>query len=645
MRGFQMNAALADAGCEALLPSGTQREEPRMPDSLAAALSPAVQAYRAGRLAEALPALQSEAAAATDPDQELALMILAGNSLLKLGRTEEAMALYFRVWTRRHQLKSRDPLTLQFNLGLCARRLGRREQAELHLRQVVEQAGDTERELLGRAWRELAALWRPVDRRQALACSRRSLEIWPPEEGGPPQQVERLALAWASGDDEEVLRRAAELEGATLTPEQRRRCLAHELMALVRLGRWPELVHRFSGLEDHLREDEHAVDLFATAGLAARESGDEGSARRWLDEARRIYARSGRIQQRELLEALVPSGLGAPLEELPFEQLEEFGIVGVSPPVIQLKNQLRRIRGGRLPVLVTGESGSGKELVARSFVEPGRPFVPVNCRAVPPQLFPTLLFGHARGAFTGAAQTRGGWVEEADGGVLFLDEVGDLPLEVQPMLFRFLDDGGYYRVGEQVERRARVRVVAATNLDLRDGARMRRELRMRLAGFEVCVPPLRERGDDLLYLAGWFVRRWNEEHGARRTLGPDPEETLRSWHYPGNVRELRFLLQRACTLSEDDCILPSLEQELARARLEAGGDSPAHDLEPDGGARARSTPFGPGFSLQRERRRFEEMLRRRALSATGGNARAAARLLGESPTGILRMLAKERIEG
>jgi len=611
--------------------------------------TPGLVQYQERRFAEALASLHDEADRESDGDRRGVLRLAEANCLVQLGRLEEATDLFFRVWMSRHELRSRDPLRIQFNLALCARRMGNAEQAVRHLELLIRECPPGNHGLLGLAWRELAAVWRPRDAQRALECSRRSLEVLPAREGGSAQQVEELSVAFSTSDDAAFERLLREMDLGPLSPVQRRRVEAYRIQLLARSGRHEELAALYRREGPGWPDDEHAVDLLAEVARSLRELGSQEEARECARRAWECYGRHGRIQDRDLLPLVEELARGPEAGRLPFEQMLEFGILGVSPPMLRLKNQLRSIHAGTLPVLITGETGTGKELAARSFVEPGRPFVAVNCRAVPAALMSSLLFGHVKGAFTGASQEARGWVQEAEGGVLFLDEVGDLPLEVQPLLFRFLDDGSYYRVGEHVERKARVRVVAATNLDPHDPEQMRPELTNRLAGFLVELPPLRERGDDLHYLAAWFVEAFNRESRNTRTLGPAAEAALRGWHYPGNVRELRFLVQRACTVSGGDIILPALEEELRQARRRQGAMDPPAPATPGPTPREAERrvaglerELAPGFNLVAERRSFEQALRRKALEACGGNIRAAARLLGESPTGIQRMLNKDK---
>ena len=236
----------------------------------------------------------------------------------------------------------------------------------------------------------------------------------------------------------------------------------------------------------------------------------------------------------------------------PKVRVPDHGIVGDCPAVRAMLRELRRYAPTSLPALVLGETGTGKELVARELHRGsgrrGR-FVAVTCPNLPANLVESELFGHRRGAFTGASDNRIGAFEEADGGTLFLDEIGEMPLEVQAKVLRVLQEGVIRRLGEGREVRVDVRVVAATWRDLRTlvaEGRFREDLYNRLAYCEVTLPPLRERGHDVVLLARALMVRAREKHGLpRRALGQDAEGVLRAYAWPGNVRELERTLYRA----------------------------------------------------------------------------------------------------
>jgi transcriptional regulator with GAF, ATPase, and Fis domain len=217
-------------------------------------------------------------------------------------------------------------------------------------------------------------------------------------------------------------------------------------------------------------------------------------------------------------------------------------IVGADPGLRNVIARARLVGPTRTPVLVTGESGTGKELLARALhelgPEPGGPFVTVNCGALPRELAESELFGHERGAFTGAAGRRAGWFEEASGGTLVLDEIGELPPELQPKLLRVLETGRIRRVGGNGEAAVRVRVVAMTLRELgRDGQRgaFRLDLYHRLAGFELALPPLRRRRGDIPALVQRFLEEFRPELGPR-VLDPAALARLQEHDWPGNVR-------------------------------------------------------------------------------------------------------------
>jgi anaerobic nitric oxide reductase transcription regulator len=234
-------------------------------------------------------------------------------------------------------------------------------------------------------------------------------------------------------------------------------------------------------------------------------------------------------------------------------RMRESELIGHSAPVARLREEIALLADSDLTVLITGETGVGKELVAHGIhvgsSRAHQPMVHVNCAALPEAIAESELFGHVRGAFTGATDARAGRFEVADGGTLFLDEVGELSPAIQPKLLRALQSGEIQRVGSDVPIEVDVRVVAATNRDLAEAVRtgrFRADLYHRLSVYPLVVPPLRERGDDVLLLAGWFLDRARVRIG----LGPvrlsvDAREALRAYDWPGNVRELEHVLFRA----------------------------------------------------------------------------------------------------
>ncbi|MBD9485380.1 sigma-54-dependent Fis family transcriptional regulator [Pseudomonas sp. PDM14] len=240
-------------------------------------------------------------------------------------------------------------------------------------------------------------------------------------------------------------------------------------------------------------------------------------------------------------------------------------LLGDSPPMRSLRNQIQKLARSQAPVYISGESGSGKELVARLIHEQGprtdHPFIPVNCGAIPTELMESEFFGHKKGSFTGAIEDKQGLFQAAGGGTLFLDEVADLPLAMQVKLLRAIQEKAVRAVGGQQEVVVDVRVLCATHKDLAaevNAGRFRQDLFYRLNVIELRVPPLRERREDIPQLAEVMLRRLSEGTGqAPAKLAGEALEKLKSYRFPGNVRELENMLERAHTLCEDEQIKAS----------------------------------------------------------------------------------------
>jgi DNA-binding NtrC family response regulator len=314
-------------------------------------------------------------------------------------------------------------------------------------------------------------------------------------------------------------------------------------------------------------------------------------------------------------------------------QLEFCGMIGRGPAMHDVFSMIRRLAPHVRTALITGETGTGKELVARALHQTGgrreRRFVTVNCSAVVETLFESELFGHVRGAFTGATEHKPGLFEAADGGTLFLDEIGELPLTVQAKLLRVLELGEVHRVGSLEPRHVSVHVLAATNRDLRAevaAGRFRSDLYYRLNVVEVWLPPLRERREDIPYLTASFVR----ESGTRLRkpivgLTPGAERLLTAAAWEGNVRELRNVIERACILADGEFIT---EREVADALPGGRGVT-------GGGAGAGGDAPSPERLEDVERDHIQ-----RALLRAGGNKKAAARMLGVSRRALYRRLER-----
>ena len=246
------------------------------------------------------------------------------------------------------------------------------------------------------------------------------------------------------------------------------------------------------------------------------------------------------------------------------QTIEVGQIIGESPRMEELRTLIKTVALSNATVLILGESGSGKELVAGAIHSLSQrreaPYIRINCAAIPEQLLESELFGHERGAFTGALKQKLGRVEEADGGTIFLDEIGDMSRPLQAKLLRFLEDGSFTRVGGNEELRVDVRLMAATNRDIIDAIRQnqfREDLFHRLNVVQLRPPPLRERGRDVLTLADHFLRQFNATMNKQITqISVAAKQKLLSHHWPGNVRELRNVLERAVILEPSNEITP-----------------------------------------------------------------------------------------
>lgn len=262
------------------------------------------------------------------------------------------------------------------------------------------------------------------------------------------------------------------------------------------------------------------------------------------------------------------------------------GIIGRSPAIKEVIGFIRRVKDTNLPVLISGESGTGKELVARALHFDGNrkdgPFVAVNCATLKPGLLENELFGHVKGAFTGAADLKEGLLKAADKGTLFIDEIGDMDLSVQASLLRFMETGAFRPLGATKETTVDTRVVAAINSDIEEEVRAKRfrlDLYYRLNVCRIHLPPLRSRPEDIPVLAGHFLKRLSGTSGVRRTFGPGAVQALSSHDWPGNVRELLHVIERAAILGNDEAITPGLLNECigtGRGKKAAG---PLDELE------------------------------------------------------------------
>ncbi len=348
-----------------------------------------------------------------------------------------------------------------------------------------------------------------------------------------------------------------------------------------------------------------------------------------IDDPSAIVLRIERVLERRRL-----TSDNAALRSVVSAHGPETTLIGNSPPMQRLHTLIERLADSTAPVLIVGESGTGKELVARALHRRSnrsqRPFVPVNCAAIAESLIDNELFGHERGAFTGAATSHKGLFEAAHAGVLFLDEIGDVPAATQVRLLRTLQEGEVRPVGATDSRTVDVRVFAATNVDLEkamDEGRFRRDLYFRLGTFHLALPPLRERGDDVFLLAHRLLQRSALRTGtAEKRLSDEVCEVLRAYAWPGNVRELGNVMEYAVTLCDGDTIEPPhLPPNLFTAR--------------------RAAPVvGPGLLddmvYRSARDRFERKYLVELLRLSAGNLSEAARRSGVDRSNLRRMMRR-----
>ncbi len=364
-------------------------------------------------------------------------------------------------------------------------------------------------------------------------------------------------------------------------------------------------VHRIRGRTRALADDLHILEIIATLITQVLKLND------------RVAEQTARLEHenRELKWALEH---GSP-------QQATLGIVGESPALRHALRQIEQVSDTDVTVLLLGESGTGKELFARALhlSSPRRdqPFVKVNCGAIPENLFESELFGYEKGAFTGASTARAGYFEQASGGTLFLDEIGDLPLAMQVKLLRVLQEKSLQRVGGRHETPIDVRIVAATNLDLQhqvSAGRFRLDLYYRLNIIPIRLPALRERPEDIRPLVRHQLNLISQSYQRNVGLTPEAMERLAGYGWPGNIRQLRNVLERLVLLAEGASISSHEVERVIHSEAVASPDAPALFSPPPA---ASVRPYLPAQS--HDRQQIED-----ALGQTHGNKSRAAQLLG-----------------
>jgi len=309
-------------------------------------------------------------------------------------------------------------------------------------------------------------------------------------------------------------------------------------------------------------------------------------------------------------------------------------IIARSEKMLETLTFVEQVAPARTTILVTGESGTGKELIARAIhnqsTRADKSFVTVNSANLPTELLESELFGHTRGAFTGAIAAKKGYFEVADGGSIFLDEIGTISMETQAKLLRVIQERDFTPLGDTTRRQVDVRIIAATNVDLKqavDEGAFREDLYYRLNVISINLPPLRDRREDILPLAQHFIRKYADENNRKLIdrISPEVLSLLEAYDWPGNVRELENVIERAVIIARGE--------ELRREDLREEVLNPQRAVSQVGGQKiATQIDLSRGISFYDEVNRFQIELIRRALEITGGHQSRAAKLLGMNTT-------------
>lgn len=390
-----------------------------------------------------------------------------------------------------------------------------------------------------------------------------------------------------------------------------------------------------TALEELLKIDPNAVIMMITAyatfdtAISAWEKGAQGVIRKPFQNEQILAFVSKGIKRRRAEEERHT------LRQAMTRSVQRDAIIGRSEKMEDIFRLVERVAPARSTVLVTGESGTGKELVAKAIHEASpradNAFVAVNCSNIPSELLESELFGHTKGAFTGAVASKKGLFEVADTGSIFLDEIGDLRPEMQVRLLRVIQEREFTAIGDTSPMKVDVRIIAATNVDLKEAVKagtFREDLYFRLSVVPIELPPLRQRKEDVLPLAQHFIRKYNEENGRiiSETLSPEVLSLLENYYFPGNVRELENIIERAVVIAATDeitveCLRPEVRDPalaLENVRRSEGSSS--------------EIDIARGVNFYEEVKRFEIDLIRRALEQTAGHQSRAAQLLGLNAT-------------
>ncbi len=444
-------------------------------------------------------------------------------------------------------------------------------------------------------------------------------------------------------DDEEIMRDVLEtiLSGAgykveiAKTGEEAIEAYSNKAFDVVLMDVSMPGIGGLTALEQLISLDSEAVVLMVTAyatfdtAISAWEKGAAGVIRKPFQNeqilslaAKGIRKRRKEEERQTLRHAMVRS-------------VKREGFIGRSELMENVFRLVDRVATARSTVLITGESGTGKELVAKAIHEASPraqcPFVVVNCSNIPSELLESELFGHTKGAFTGAVAAKKGLFEVADTGSIFLDEIGDLRPETQVRLLRVIQEREFTPVGDTTPVKVDVRIIAATNVDLKEAVRngqFREDLYYRLSVVPLELPPLRTRREDILPLTQHFIRKYAAENGRdiSETVRPDVLSLLENYNYPGNVRELENIIERAIVIAPTDeitveCLRPEVRDPELAFQMIAATDGVSSEID-----------LARGVNFYDEVKRFEIDIIHRALEQTGGHQSRAARLLGLNAT-------------
>lgn len=390
-----------------------------------------------------------------------------------------------------------------------------------------------------------------------------------------------------------------------------------------------------TALDELIKLDAEAVVLMITAfatfdtAISAWEKGATGVIRKPFQNEQILSFVARGVKKRRKEEERQT------LRQVMARSVSRDAIIGRSERMEEIFRIVERVAPARSTVLLTGESGTGKELIAKAIHEASpradKPFVVVNCSNIPSELLESELFGHTRGAFTGAVAAKKGLFEVADTGTIFLDEIGDLRPETQVRLLRVVQEREFTPLGGTAPVKVDVRIIAATNVELKDAVKsgtFREDLYYRLSVVPIELPPLRQRREDILPLIKHFIQKYNAENvrSISENLSPEVLSLLENYYYPGNVRELENIIERAVVIASTD------EITVECLRVEVRNPEHAKEMMRESEGAAGEIDVARGVNFYEEVKRFETDLIRQALDQTAGHQSRAARLLGLNAT-------------